>query len=168
MYSSSNIGKVEKAKRYAEERSRFTFTEFVVKMRGDNSEHIISYKDDKFFSEGPFFKKHGYSAHTMAMEKVLVDMIASPAESDELFTMDSSYVSKVEKAKRYAEERGRIEFVSFVVNVQGENSDHIVTYDNGKFDSDSTYFKQHGYSVHTMALEHILKDMIPSVAEQND
>jgi len=46
--------------------------------------------------------------------------------------MDYGMIGKIEKAKRYAEERDRIKFNSFSVTIQGENNPHTVTYsDNG-------------------------------------
>jgi hypothetical protein len=40
--------------------------------------------------------------------------------------MDYGMIGKIEKAKIYAEERDRIEFESFQVNIQGDNDSHIV------------------------------------------
>ena len=37
------IGKIEKAKRYAEERHRFNFDDFHVKFHGDNNEHDVTF-----------------------------------------------------------------------------------------------------------------------------
>lgn len=162
------IGKIEKARRYAEEKEeRVTFESFTVTIKGDNGTHTISYKNGQFFSEGPIFKAHGYSAHTMAVERLLRGMIPSPAktETSEAYVLDSTRISKIEKAKRYAEERDRFEFQSFVVTIRGNNTVHTVRYENGKFDMDDEFFKTHGYSAHTMAMERILKGMIPSPAE---
>ena len=38
--------------------------------------------------------------------------------------MNSSVIGKIEKAKRYAEEKGRVTFTSFVAEFKGENDDH--------------------------------------------
>ncbi len=73
------IGKVEKAKRYASEKERIKFTAFVATVQGDNNAYVVKYQDGKFESENAFFKKHGYSAHTMTMERILEGMIPSPA-----------------------------------------------------------------------------------------
>ena len=47
--------------------------------------------------------------------------------------MDSGMIGKVEKAKRYAEDRHRFHFNQFDLNFHGDNSEHHVSYDNGVF-----------------------------------
>ncbi|MFP4322619.1 MAG: hypothetical protein ACLFTK_09210 [Anaerolineales bacterium] len=160
----SYINKIEKAKIYASEPERITFHEFVATVRGDNAAHTVTFKDGVFESDGEFHKNHGYSAHSMALERILKGMIPSPAAGDGHPASDSTYINKVEKAKIYAAERERITFLSFRATVRGDNSEHEVRYDNGQWDSDSSYFKTHGYSAHTMTLERVLEGMIPSRA----
>jgi hypothetical protein len=79
MMQSSLIGKIEKAKRYAQERDRVTFCELAVKFRGENSDYNTGYKDGKWHCTCSFFSKWGLCSHTMAMEKILADML--PAEA---------------------------------------------------------------------------------------
>jgi hypothetical protein len=76
--------------------------------------------------------------------------------------MDYGMIGKIEKAKRYAEERdNRVRFVSFNVTVQGENNPHTVTYQHNQWECDCNFFKTRGVCSHTMALEQILDGMIP-------
>jgi hypothetical protein len=74
--------------------------------------------------------------------------------------MDYGMISKIEKAKRYAEERDRIKFLSFNVTFDGENNPHMVSYNDGAWDCDCSFFKSRGVCSHTMALERILVDMV--------
>ena len=74
--------------------------------------------------------------------------------------MDYGLIGKFEKAKRYAEERDRIEFKQFKVIFRGENNDHTVIYDDGQWDCDCDFFQTRGRCSHTMALETILEDMV--------
>ncbi len=74
--------------------------------------------------------------------------------------MDSGLIGKIEKAKRYANQRDRITFTKFTVTFKGENNDHMVTYDNGQWDCDCDFFQSRGRCSHTMALEMILEDMV--------
>ena len=74
--------------------------------------------------------------------------------------MDSGMISKIQKAKQYAEERDRIEFTQFSVTLHGENHDHAVTYNNGKWQCQCNYFASHGVCSHTMAMERVLGEMI--------
>lgn len=74
--------------------------------------------------------------------------------------MDYGMVNKIEKAKRYAEQRERISFKAFTVEIQGENSPHTITYQNGQWDCDCRFFKSRGVCSHTMALERVLHGML--------
>jgi hypothetical protein len=74
--------------------------------------------------------------------------------------MDYGMIGKIEKAKRYAEERDRIEFKQFTVNFDGENNDHTVTYLEGEWQCNCDFFQTRGRCSHTMALEMILEDMV--------
>ena len=67
--------------------------------------------------------------------------------------MDSSLVRKVAKAKDYAVQPERIRFTRYRVEFQGENGDHIITYEAGSWDCDCHYFAGHGTCSHTMAMQ---------------
>jgi len=74
---SSLIGKIEKANRYAQETDRIAFSEFSVKFRGDNNSYDVTYKDEQWHCTCPFFASWGRCSHTMALEKVLGNMLPS-------------------------------------------------------------------------------------------
>ena len=74
--------------------------------------------------------------------------------------MDSGMISKIVKAKRYAEERDRICFSEFRVTFRGNHTDHVVTYQEGYLQCDCDFFVQRGVCSHTMAMERILDEMI--------
>ena len=76
---SSLIGKIEKAKRYAQEIDRVTFSEFSVKFRGENNSYDTSYKEDKWHCSCSFFSSWGLCSHTMALEKILSNMLPPEA-----------------------------------------------------------------------------------------
>ena len=76
---SSLIGKIEKAKRYAQEKDRVTFSELSVKFRGDNDNYVINYKDGKWHCSCHFFSSWGLCSHTMALERILSDMLPKEA-----------------------------------------------------------------------------------------
>ena len=81
--------------------------------------------------------------------------------------MDYGMISKIDKAKRYAEQRDRIKFLSFNVTFDGENNPHMVSYNNGQWDCDCSFFRSRGVCSHSMALERILAGMLPeSVATE--
>jgi len=76
---SSLIGKIEKAKRYSQEKGRVTFSELSVKFHGDNDDYVTSYKDGKWRCSCSFFSSWGLCSHTMAMERILSDMLPEEA-----------------------------------------------------------------------------------------
>jgi hypothetical protein len=75
------IGKLEKAKRYAEDRTRFRFNKFELTFHGDNNDHKVSYVDGVFQCDCEFFLTHTRCAHTMALEDLLKDMIVETVQS---------------------------------------------------------------------------------------
>lgn len=78
--------------------------------------------------------------------------------------MDSGMIGKIEKAKRYAEERNRIRFESLLVTFDGTNNNHQVQLENGIWDCTCDFFRTRGRCSHTMALEIILENMLPEQA----
>jgi hypothetical protein len=76
---SSLIGKIEKANRYAQEPERIKFIELSVSFRGDNNNYVTSYKEGKWHCTCDFFQHSGTCSHTMAMEKILGEMIPENA-----------------------------------------------------------------------------------------
>lgn len=75
--------------------------------------------------------------------------------------MNSSVIGKIEKAKRYAQERERILFNSLSVRFHGENGDHEVTLSGEKWHCTCEFFSGYGTCAHSMALEHVLEGMLP-------
>jgi hypothetical protein len=88
-------------------------------------------------------------------------------ERKELENMDYGMIGKIEKAKRYAEERDRIQFESFQAIIAGTNNTHRVEFNNGVWKCDCNFFITRGVCSHTMALERILIDMLPESVEKN-
>jgi hypothetical protein len=70
------IGKIEKARRYAEEHKRFHFHGFTVTVDGENNPHSVKYEAGEWSCDCDFFHTRGRCAHTMALELVLEGMIA--------------------------------------------------------------------------------------------
>ena len=76
---SSLIGKIEKAKRYARETERITFSELSVKFRGEHSNYTTRYRDGKWHCSCHFFSNWGLCSHTMALERTLGNMLPKEA-----------------------------------------------------------------------------------------
>ena len=76
---SSLIGKIEKANRYAQETERITFTGFSVKFRGEHNNYTTGYQDGKWHCSCHFFSSWGLCSHTIALEKILGNMLPEEA-----------------------------------------------------------------------------------------
>ena len=79
--------------------------------------------------------------------------------------MDSGMISKIQKAKRYAEEPDRVHFVQFKVSFQGDHDLYHVAYDEGSWSCECSFFQQRGVCSHTMAMERLLDPMLRPQAE---
>jgi hypothetical protein len=82
--------------------------------------------------------------------------------------MDYGMIGKIEKAKRYAEERTRIHFTSLTVTFDGENNPHTVTFDGSKWKCDCNFFGSRNVCSHTMALERVLQGMVPTTTSESE
>jgi hypothetical protein len=78
---SSLIGKIEKAKRYAQEKDRVTISELSARFKGENDDYQISYQDSQWHCSCHFFSQWQLCSHTMALEKILGDMLPEEART---------------------------------------------------------------------------------------
>lgn len=78
------IGKIEKARRYAEEPQRIKFSELKAHFHGGNSEHEIELHDGHWSCTCSFFHSWGTCAHVMAMQRILNPMLTAEALQAEL------------------------------------------------------------------------------------
>jgi hypothetical protein len=81
--------------------------------------------------------------------------------------MDYGMIGKIEKAKRYAEERERFQFEQFQATISGTNNSHRICFDNGEWNCDCDFFLTRGVCSHTMAMERILANMLPESIESS-
>jgi hypothetical protein len=81
--------------------------------------------------------------------------------------VNSTMISKVEKARRYADEPERVRFQRFEVSFRGENDDHVVTLDGTEFSCNCHFFVAQGMGTcsHVMAMQRLLGSML-SVEQQ--
>ena len=72
---SGMIGKIQKAKRYAEqERERFQIESLVISVDGTNNTHRVTLKDGKLSCTCDFYQSREYCSHTMAIEEIMKGM----------------------------------------------------------------------------------------------
>ena len=80
--------------------------------------------------------------------------------------MDYGMIGKIQKSKHYTEERERFQFKQFELTFDGDNNPHEIKFEDGTFYCDCEFFASHQHCAHTMALENILKDMLPEAVEE--
>ena len=78
---SSLIGKIEKAKHYAQETERITLSELSVKFKGENNDYNVEYREGKWYCSCHFFSSWGLCSHTMALQIILRKMLPEEALS---------------------------------------------------------------------------------------
>ena len=71
--------------------------------------------------------------------------------------MYSSLISKIEKAKRYAEEPDRISFRSFEVAFRGDNGTHAVSLNGDDWSCECDHFHTSGLCAHVMTLQRVFE-----------
>ncbi len=79
--------------------------------------------------------------------------------------MDSSIIGKIDKARRYAEEKDRVSINSFSATFQGNHNSYDVTFNAGAWDCDCNFFATRAVCSHTMALQRMLDEMLAKVSE---
>lgn len=72
---SSLIGKVEKARVYANERHRMQVQNLQVRFHGENSEHDVRLTNGAWSCTCDFFGDWNVCSHTMALERILEGMV---------------------------------------------------------------------------------------------
>lgn len=76
--------------------------------------------------------------------------------------LNSALISKIEKARRYADEPDRVKFQRFEVTFHGENDEHTVSLDGESFNCSCHFFEAQGMGTccHVMALQRMLAPML--------
>lgn len=78
--------------------------------------------------------------------------------------MDSSLVKKMEKAKDYSVQEGRVVLTQCQARFRGDNADHELSYEAGKWSCNCYYFARRDTCTHTMAMEMMLRSMVGETA----
>ena len=74
--------------------------------------------------------------------------------------MNSSFIGKVDKARRYAEEKDRVSITTFKATFQGNHGTYEVEFDGGNWRCECLFFWNHGTCSHIMALQRILDEVL--------
>ena len=74
--------------------------------------------------------------------------------------MTSSYIGKVDKARKYAAEPGRVHIHTFEASFAGNHNTYRVAYHDGDWRCECAFFSTRGVCSHTMALQRMLDEML--------
>jgi hypothetical protein len=74
--------------------------------------------------------------------------------------MDYGMVSKIEKARRYAEQPDRITFNAFTLEFQGDNNSYMISLEPHGWHCTCPGFGKHHICPHIMGLERMFKPML--------
>ena len=78
--------------------------------------------------------------------------------------MDSSIIGKIDKARKYAEEKDRVSINSFSATFQGNHNSYDVSFKDGAWDCECHFFATRTVCSHTMALQRMLEDVLAKVS----
>ena len=159
------IGKIEKARHYAQEPERFAIDALTAHFRGGNNAHAISLSHNHWTCDCIVFQRYSTCAHVMAMRRMLAPMLSDAARADESPALHSDLISMIEKSRHYAHEPYRVAISEIQGRFHGSNNDHALTYDGDTtWSCDCTTFRLYQTCAHVMALQKILSAMLPPEA----
>ena len=81
--NSSFIGKIDKAKKYAEERERVSINSFHATFTGNHNTYEVKFESGAWFCECLFFTTRGVCSHTMALQRILDDVLVAQEKATE-------------------------------------------------------------------------------------
>jgi hypothetical protein len=78
--------------------------------------------------------------------------------------MNSSLISKIEKAKRYAAEPERVHFQALEASFRGDNGTHTIRLSGDEWSCECEHFVVHGLCSHVMTLQRLFAANLPDSA----
>jgi hypothetical protein len=160
------IGKIEKARRYAEERDRVVIDEMRVRFHGGNHDHAVRLDGEPWTCDCTVFRLRGTCAHIMTMQKILEPMLSAQAREMVALTMHSDLISMVEKSRHYAHEPERITIEEIKARFRGSNNAHCLTLAENSWSCDCESFRIWRTCAHVMAMQKIFAAMLTPAALQ--
>ncbi len=161
------IGKIEKARYYAQEPERFAINALTADLKGENHGHSIALREDTWSCDCGAFQRHHTCSHVMSLQKLLSPMLSEQARVDMPLRMHSEMISMIEKSRHYVHEPERITITGLSGHFHGSNNIHVLAYTGHSLSCDCTTFRLYQTCAHVMALQKILTAMLPPEALQS-
>lgn len=161
------IGKIEKARYYAQEPERIALDALQARFRGGNNDHAITLSNGEWNCDCVAFKRYSTCAHVLTVQKLLAPMLPENARQDVPLALHSDLISMIEKSRHYTHEPERIAITEIRGRFHGSNNDHMLEHTDCTWRCDCTTFRLYQTCAHVMALQKILAVMLPESALQS-
>ena len=89
------IGKIDKARRYAEEPERVALDEIKARFHGGNNDHVVTLTQDTWDCDCDFFRARRTCAHVMAMQKLFNPMLSEEARDTSAAIPDEQIAARM-------------------------------------------------------------------------
>ena len=73
---SSIVSKIDKSRTYAEEKERVSVTNFNASFHGNHNTYEVTYDSGNWHCQCLFFTTRGVCSHTMALQRMLADVLS--------------------------------------------------------------------------------------------
>jgi len=166
MYSTM-IGKIEKARRYAQEPERIGLHSLAARFHGSHDDYALTLDDGQWGCSCNSFAHFGCCAHIMAVQRLLAVMLPPGAQYEQMaWTADpgSSIIGKLEKARRYANEPQRFALTALDATFHGSNDAHRITLRDDHWGCACHAFDEREGCAHVIAVQRLLAAMLPTRA----
>lgn len=163
---SSLIGKIEKARRYAQEPQRVQIGALRLAFQGEHDGYAIALADDRWSCSCHTFEIFGMCAHVMATQRLFDVMLTTEARTAagrEPF-VQSALIGKIEKARRYAQQPERIAVQALEAAFHGEHDAYHLALDGADWACSCHSFQPFGICAHVMAVQRLLEPMLSAEA----
>jgi len=170
MYSTM-IGKIEKARRYAQEPERIGISALAARFCGSNDEYTLRMAEGRWGCTCNSFARFGCCAHIMAVQRILAVMLPPGAQYEQMaWTADpgSSIIGKLEKARRYANEPHRFALSTIEATFHGSNAAHQITLRDDRWGCACHGFDEREGCAHVIAVQRLLAPMLPTRARYEE
>jgi hypothetical protein len=163
---SSLIGKIEKARRYAQEPERIRIRRMALTFQGDHDAYHLTLADDAWTCSCTSFALYGTCAHVMAVQRICELMLTPEARTATSLhgSMPSSLIGKIEKARRYAQQPERIRLEALALDFQGGHDLYHIALQDEVWTCSCEFFRHYGTCAHVMAVQRIHEPMLSATA----
>lgn len=162
---SALIGKIDKARRYAQEPERVGIGSLAARFRGGHDDYTLTLADGQWGCTCNSFAHFGCCAHIMAVQRLLAVMLPPSAQYEQMtWTADpgSSIIGKLEKARRYVNEPQRFALAALDATFQGGTDAHPISLRDERWNCACHAFDEREGCAHVIAVQRLLAEMLPT------